>query len=594
MANLARVRSSVGAGVRTATIDAAMDPKSDSKLKYVIMFGAPVIAGVALYWYMSRRKAVSVKKTVTSSPRDNQKTDIRTDNQRKVDDQINSKDPNENALGYKNKGNMFFQNKKYEEAVTCYTEAIKVCPTNETAMLSTFYQNRAATYENLQMYDNVIEDCNKALELNKRYSKAYFRRAKVWDRRGELLKCLEDATFCTIIEKFLHQPALQLANKMLKLLGTQQAKEIYNTRKPTPPSSPFIRNFLRSFVEDPVIIDLNAKRNNLPQENDQGPPSGYNLALQDLIAEDWNAVDPHCTEEIEKNQNKEKIDKALILRAGFSIITGKVAEALADINILLSRKNVDIKVRVNGLIKKATAELHCERLEDSLTTFQEAIELDPNNADIYLHKGQVLMLMDVVDETINNFSTAVSLRPDFVSPNVQLAYTEFRAGVRFANAELQNRGKKRFEECLKKFPNDSEVMFMYSQLMMGLGEYDLAEKYLNEIVKLDPKDSTGFVHLGILALQARHDVAGAVDLMQKAIEIDSKCQLAYETLGSLYMQTGRSLESIALLERGIALAQTEAEIAHLIGLKTTAEIQMKASEILGSDLPLFPISSSMN
>lgn len=35
-------------------------------------------------------------------------------------------------------------------------------------------------------------------------------------------------------------------------------------------------------------------------------------------------VEAHCSEEIEKDQNKEKVDKALILRAGFSLITGKV------------------------------------------------------------------------------------------------------------------------------------------------------------------------------------------------------------------------------------------------------------------------------
>lgn len=40
---------------------------------------------------------------------------------------------------------------------------------NETEMLSIFYQNRAASYEKLQMFDNVIQDCNKAIELNKRY-----------------------------------------------------------------------------------------------------------------------------------------------------------------------------------------------------------------------------------------------------------------------------------------------------------------------------------------------------------------------------------------------------------------------------------------
>lgn len=41
-------------------------------------------------------------------------------------------------------------------------------------------------------------------------------------------------------------------------------------------------------------------------------------------------------------------------------------------------------------------------------------------------RGQVYLLLDQMDQTVKNFSIAASLKPNFVSPNVQLAYTEFR------------------------------------------------------------------------------------------------------------------------------------------------------------------------
>lgn len=37
----------------------------------------------------------------------------------------------------------------------------------------------------------VVEDCNNALELNNRYVKALFRRAKAFEMMNEKLKCLE-------------------------------------------------------------------------------------------------------------------------------------------------------------------------------------------------------------------------------------------------------------------------------------------------------------------------------------------------------------------------------------------------------------------
>uniref|UniRef100_A0A3B4ET45 Uncharacterized protein n=1 Tax=Pundamilia nyererei TaxID=303518 RepID=A0A3B4ET45_9CICH len=46
-----------------------------------------------------------------------------------------------------NKGNKYFKAGKYENAIQCYTEAIALCPTEQKSDLSTFYQNRAAAYE---------------------------------------------------------------------------------------------------------------------------------------------------------------------------------------------------------------------------------------------------------------------------------------------------------------------------------------------------------------------------------------------------------------------------------------------------------------
>lgn len=55
--------------------------------------------------------------------------------------------PLDRAQSAKNKGNKYFKAGKYENAIQCYTEAIALCPTEQKTDLSTFYQNRAAAYE---------------------------------------------------------------------------------------------------------------------------------------------------------------------------------------------------------------------------------------------------------------------------------------------------------------------------------------------------------------------------------------------------------------------------------------------------------------
>ena len=66
-------------------------------------------------------------------------------------------DPLEKALAAKNKGNKYFRGGRYELAIKCYSQAIECCPEGKKSDLSTFYQNRAAAYEQgnlLKGFDN--------------------------------------------------------------------------------------------------------------------------------------------------------------------------------------------------------------------------------------------------------------------------------------------------------------------------------------------------------------------------------------------------------------------------------------------------------
>lgn len=82
------------------------------------------------------------------------------------------------ALNLKEKGNDLFRQKRYDDAIQQYSDAIQLCPPDKKKDLATFYQNRAACYEHLKQFENVINDCTKAIEFNKQYTKAYLRRGK--------------------------------------------------------------------------------------------------------------------------------------------------------------------------------------------------------------------------------------------------------------------------------------------------------------------------------------------------------------------------------------------------------------------------------
>lgn len=125
----------------------------------------------------------------------------------------------EQAIKFKNDGNAKFKSGKFNEAIEMYDKAIETCPKSNPIDLSTFYQNRAAAYEQLKKWSAVKADCTKALELNTRYVKALNRRAKANENTNELIASLEDITATCILEGFQNNSTLVFADRVLKELG---------------------------------------------------------------------------------------------------------------------------------------------------------------------------------------------------------------------------------------------------------------------------------------------------------------------------------------------------------------------------------------
>lgn len=79
----------------------------------------------------------------------------------------------------KDEGNTAFRNGRFEEANKLYSQALEIDPLNVFTN-SKLYNNRATVLAKLNRHDAAIADCNKAIQLDEKYLKAYMRRAKCY------------------------------------------------------------------------------------------------------------------------------------------------------------------------------------------------------------------------------------------------------------------------------------------------------------------------------------------------------------------------------------------------------------------------------
>ncbi|XP_077235995.1 tetratricopeptide repeat (TPR)-like superfamily protein isoform X2 [Tasmannia lanceolata] len=83
------------------------------------------------------------------------------------------------AEALKSQGNKAMHSKLYSEAIELYTCAIALCQNN-----AVYYCNRAAAYTQIHKYIEAIADCNKSIEIDPSYNKAYSRLGMAYYAQG--------------------------------------------------------------------------------------------------------------------------------------------------------------------------------------------------------------------------------------------------------------------------------------------------------------------------------------------------------------------------------------------------------------------------
>ncbi|XP_078044120.1 translocase of outer membrane 70 [Augochlora pura] len=548
--------------------------------------GAPVALGLGYMYYKNSNKPSSKSNRGKPSSSSKENGTPAADKQISIDADYPpistseaSETPLEKAQRFKVEGNRYFKIGKYDEAIVQYNKAIQICPSENTEELATFYQNRAAAYEHLKKYTAVKADCTKALELKPRYTKALYRRAKALEHYNDLESALEDVTAACILENFTNQVTLEMADRVLKQLGKQHAAEHMANKEYIMPSKQIIRNYMNNFHSDPVFALLKNSGN-----SDVSP--GFAKILECMKNEQYDDIIPLCTEALGNTESDTLPHKmeVLLLRATFYLLLLQHEHAKEDFVAIIDDEKVPKNIKVNALVKRATLYMHLEEPDKCMEDFESAIKLDPNCGDIYLHRGQVNLILEKIFEAKEDFKKVVDLNPDFPIAFVHKCFTDFQYGILTRDAEISGDVIKSFEIAIEKFPDFADCYFFYAQILSETQNYQKADLYLDKAFEKDPSNASAYVRKGLLQLQWNGDVNKAIEYINKALELDNKCELAYETLATIEVQRGNLERALKLIDEAVALARTAMEHTHIFSLRDSVKTQLALKDKLGIGL----------
>ncbi|KAJ0706071.1 putative PB1 domain, tetratricopeptide-like helical domain superfamily [Helianthus annuus] len=134
------------------------------------------------------------------------------------------------AQEHKEEGNKLFQKKYYEAAISKYEKALKLLPKNHITV-SYLHSSIAACYMRMGIteFPRAIHECNLALEVTPKYSKALLKRARCYEALNRVDLAFKDVSVVLDMEP-KNVLAIEIADRLKLLMGEELTNEKSNSQ----------------------------------------------------------------------------------------------------------------------------------------------------------------------------------------------------------------------------------------------------------------------------------------------------------------------------------------------------------------------------
>lgn len=318
-----------------------------------------------------------------------------------------------------------FNNKNLYIANKRISEAKKICPTHlDLVTLEGNY------YAEINRVEEAIEKLSYVINEDGEDSNAYYDRANVFLRSGKLQNAYEDYKKCLDLNPDNIGAQYEMAGCMLNIGYYEEAAEFY-------------KNLLRMYPNHKeVTLNLN---------------SATSFLIDELEEELWAG---NCKDE----------DKYILAKSYYHFDEyQKCFDIISNIENSIET-NAEFYLLCGDCLNKLNEGEKAEKYYD------KAIQLEPNNYDIYYGKGELFYGLKQYDKALKCFNKVIELEPDFVKVYL----------IKAMCLKNLSEYEQAIEECNKYLDMDSEdghALYLKGQCLMKLGKYENAIRYYDKAVE---------------------------------------------------------------------------------------------------------------
>jgi len=198
-----------------------------------------------------------------------------------------------------------------------------------------------------------------------------------------------------------------------------------------------------------------------------------------------------------------------------------------------------------GYVNFGAALLQEGRVDEAITHFQKAEQLDPYNVNVYNNLGAALFQKGQVDEAMAQFQKAQE-----IDPGEAKAYCNL--GVALVQKGQVDEAIAQYQKAEQLDPYYANAYANCALALVQKGRVDEAIAQYRKELGNNPGDASAHNKLGHLLLQ-KGQVDEAITQFEKVLAITPADAETHNNLGALFFQQGRLNDAIAQLKEALRL-----------------------------------------
>lgn len=434
--------------------------------------------------------------------------------------------PQDVADQYK-KDNALVSQRKYDETIQAYDEAIRLNPNNASA-----WNGKGDALRRQDKYDEAIRAYDEAIRLDPKY-------VRPWNNKGMVLvlqdKCDEAIRSFENAIKLDPQNTTAWIGKGIALFEQKKFGEAIQAFEYVIGLDP--QNSMAWYSKGLALLRLGRNGEALQAFDEATQHRDGAIKESDL----WNLKGLAYNGLGKFDEALQAYDRATESDPQFAAVWSNKANTLLNLGrndeaLQASEKAVELNPNnTMAWSNKGRALFNLGRYNEAIQAYDEAIRINPRDAAAWRHEGDVLWIQGKNDEAIRAYDAAIGLDPKYV-----LAWNG--KGNALAAQGRYDEAIEAYDEAIRLDPTDVNAWNGRGNVLCDQGKYNEAMRAYDEAIRLNPNYSQAWNGKGtVLKLLVRYDEA--IQAYDQAIRIDPKFAVFWNNRGNALNAVGRTSEA---------------------------------------------------